>query len=467
MRVLLFAGLVIGLTACAGAPRKNVVHPLPSASLARVVGTPLPASRKRSPYAPAQEDPSKRGHYQAGGLYAPHIADSTPDEIPDVDAIPEPEVIAEPRSKVGNRSSYAVLGQQYRVLDDASRYVEEGLASYYGNKFHGRRTSNLEVYDMYAFTAAHKTLPLPSFARVTNLDNGKSVVVRVNDRGPFHAGRVIDLSYAAAVKLGITQRGTGRVEVRALKAGQTGQPTVVASALGGAVSPRPASTLDRLVAAMPIAAAAAAGLPPGVRIASGLPTPTGAVAGVESTALSATRQPTATPVPMPPSTARSDYRFDMRQDGKAMSANEFEAWMKSRQVRVATGKPVRLADKAGADAPGRRDALVASLAASRPLALPPPAPLQAAAVVAATLARVPGDADVTLQVAAFSARGNADRALAMLRGAGIDGARLNDAHANGQKVWRLRVGPLDAAAAPELAARIVGLGFGQPQRVRD
>src|SRR3546814_9579409 len=127
--------------------------------------------------------------------------DSVPDELPDVDAIPEPEVVAEPRSRYGNRSPYKVLGKSYRVLDSAEGYDETGQASYYGNKFHGRRTSNLEVYDMYAFTAAHKSLPLPSFARVTNLDNGKSVVVRVNDRGPFHEGRIIHLSYAPAAKI--------------------------------------------------------------------------------------------------------------------------------------------------------------------------------------------------------------------------------------------------------------------------
>ena len=100
------------------------------------------------------------------------------------------------------------------VLADQEGFVETGLASYYGQKFHGRRTSNQEVYDMYAFTAAHKSLPLPSFARVTNLDTGQSVVVRVNDRGPFHEGRVVDLSYAAAVKIGVHPRGTARVEVR-------------------------------------------------------------------------------------------------------------------------------------------------------------------------------------------------------------------------------------------------------------
>ena len=142
-------------------------------------------------------------------------ATARPPEIADVDLIPEPEVRAEPRSRYGNRD-YTVLGKPYHVLEDPTGFVETALASFYGTKFHGRRTSSLEVYDMYAFSAAHKTLPLPAYARVTNLANGKSVIVRVNDRGPFHDGRVIDLSYAAAVKLGVHRAGTARVEVRAL-----------------------------------------------------------------------------------------------------------------------------------------------------------------------------------------------------------------------------------------------------------
>src|SRR5690606_34417765 len=176
--------------------------------------------------------------YTAGGLYAPHIRDSVPDEVPDVDAIPEPEVVAEPRSRYGNRSPYKVLGKSYRVLDTAEGYRGTGLASYYGNKFHGRRTSNLEVYDMYAFTAAHKSLPLPSFARVTNLDNGRSVVVRVNDRGPFHEGRVVDLSYAAAVKLDIHRQGTGRVEVRGLAPGEAAPVQLAAAPPPAVTAPR-------------------------------------------------------------------------------------------------------------------------------------------------------------------------------------------------------------------------------------
>ena len=134
----------------------------------------------------------------------------------DVSKIPEPVPKVEPRSRYGNKATYSVLGQTYHVLPDVRGYDEKGIASWYGNKFHGYMTSSFEPYDMYAFTAAHKTLPLPSYARVTNLDNGKSVIVRINDRGPFHDNRIIDLSYAAAVKIGVWPKGTGRVEVRAI-----------------------------------------------------------------------------------------------------------------------------------------------------------------------------------------------------------------------------------------------------------
>ena len=242
---------ILALAGCAGTPKKAQ-----DAAGTAVAGTPAagataalpPGCSGTSPYAAAQEDPSTRGDYKAGGLYKPGVKDSTPDYIPNVDCIPEPRVVDVPRSPVGNRSPYTVLGKQYHVMDKASGYVERGTSSYYGAKFHGRRTSNQEVYDMYAFTAAHKTLPLPSFARVTNLDNGKSVVVRVNDRGPFHEGRVIDLSYAAAVKLGIVARGTGRVEVRALAPGEAGSSARTAATVR-AEEPSPAATTT--VAALP------------------------------------------------------------------------------------------------------------------------------------------------------------------------------------------------------------------------
>ncbi len=134
----------------------------------------------------------------------------------DVSKLVEPTPRSEPRARYGNKSPYSVLGKSYRVMPDAHNYVERGVASWYGNKFHGYMTSSLEPYDMYQFSAAHKTLPLPSYVRVTNIENGKSVVVRVNDRGPFHDSRLIDLSYAAAVRIGVWPKGTGMVEVRVL-----------------------------------------------------------------------------------------------------------------------------------------------------------------------------------------------------------------------------------------------------------
>jgi rare lipoprotein A len=130
-----------------------------------------------------------------------------PRELPD--AMPR----AEPPGVRGNPESYVVLGKRYFVLPSNQGYAERGIASWYGTKFHGRNTSNGERYNMYAMSAAHKTLRLPAYARVTNLRNGKQVVVRVNDRGPFHDNRIIDLSYAAAQKLEMIGEGTALVEV--------------------------------------------------------------------------------------------------------------------------------------------------------------------------------------------------------------------------------------------------------------
>jgi rare lipoprotein A len=110
-----------------------------------------------------------------------------------------------------------VFGKTYQVMDSGAGYLETGLASWYGTKFHGRSTSSGEPYDMYQLTAAHRSLPIPAYVRVTNLDNGRSSVVRVNDRGPFHSDRIIDLSYAAAVKLGYADQGTARVRVESLE----------------------------------------------------------------------------------------------------------------------------------------------------------------------------------------------------------------------------------------------------------
>lgn len=412
MRWLVPALMVLGLAACSSAPKKSTTPtPTATAKPGGVVSAGKPAARdcpEGSPYAAATEDLATRGNYTAGGLYKPGVSDTTPAYVPNVACIPEPVVRNEPRSAVGNRSPYTVLGKQYQVMERADDYAETGTASYYGSKFHGRLTSNREVYDMYAFTAAHKTLPLPSFARVTNLDNGESVVVRVNDRGPFHEGRVIDLSYAAAVKLGITQRGTGRVEVRGLTPGSEnllaradGKPSRrerAAAVAAVAAPPVASSDMDRLVGKLPATAATAP------QVAAVLP-------------------------------ARP-----------SVTADTLDASVQTNGVRVVSG----------------RRGVTASVPASVPAS---PAVVAPAAVADNAAARALGN--VLLQVASFSSRENATRALLQLSSAGIAGATLSDIVSGGRTLWRLRVAANDHANAAELAGRIAGLGFGQPQIVRD
>ncbi|MEW6996811.1 septal ring lytic transglycosylase RlpA family protein [Colwelliaceae bacterium BS250] len=143
--------------------------------------------------------------------------DSIPTRLPSQSELKEPVPRVETPSRGGNKH-YQVFGIPYKVLPTAEGYVETGTASWYGNKFHGHLTSNGETYDMYAFSAAHKSLPLPTYLRVTNLANNKSVIVRANDRGPFHQDRLIDLSYSAAYKLGYLKQGTAKVKVEAITA---------------------------------------------------------------------------------------------------------------------------------------------------------------------------------------------------------------------------------------------------------
>ncbi|TAA43707.1 septal ring lytic transglycosylase RlpA family protein [Corallincola spongiicola] len=142
--------------------------------------------------------------------------DHTPSSPPDLDAISDPVPRYEPKSRQGNMKKYTVRGKQYQVMDSADGFSAEGEASWYGAKFHGHLTSNGEIYDMYSLSAAHKSLPLPTYVRVTNLKNERQVIVRVNDRGPFHGGRIIDLSYAAAYKLDMLKSGTAQVKIEAI-----------------------------------------------------------------------------------------------------------------------------------------------------------------------------------------------------------------------------------------------------------
>ena len=206
---------------------------LASVFLGACVTAPAPDSDKESPAVNQGAPGSDRYSLQQ---------DTAPHAPRDISGVQEPVPKHEPLSRYGNPETYSVWGKTYRVLPSTDGYVEEGKASWYGQKFHGHRTSSGEAFDMYQFTAAHRSLPLPTYVRVTNLDNGKSLVVRVNDRGPFHSERIIDLSWAAAVRLGIDQAGTGRVRVEAINpASSSPQGNTVPTAVRAAVdSPPPA-----------------------------------------------------------------------------------------------------------------------------------------------------------------------------------------------------------------------------------
>ncbi|HEX5340163.1 MAG TPA: septal ring lytic transglycosylase RlpA family protein [Gammaproteobacteria bacterium] len=166
--------------------------------------------------------------------------DYAPSQPPDVSQVPDAVPRNEPRSRFGNPASYTVNGKTYKVLPECAGYHDRGIASWYGMKFHGGRTSSGDTYDMYAMTAANKVVPLPCFVRVTNLKNNRSVIVKVNDRGPFVDNRIIDLSYAAAKKLGVVATGTAPVDVTAVVPGEA-PPPVAATPVppAGAVSNAP------------------------------------------------------------------------------------------------------------------------------------------------------------------------------------------------------------------------------------
>jgi len=211
-----------------------------------------------------------------------------PRNAPDVYQIPDAVPRDEPRSAFGNPPFYVVAGHRYVVLPSASGYVERGVASWYGTEFHGLRTSTGEPYDMFAMTAAHKTLPLPCYARVTNLSNGRSVVVRINDRGPFVANRIIDLSYSAATRLDMIRNGTAFVQVEVLT---PAAPTLTASMPVNAPAAQAASIG---VSSVPPVSVPPVSVPP-----VGAPSPGEAPVTAAATAPSATSHPPAGPVPAP------------------------------------------------------------------------------------------------------------------------------------------------------------------------
>lgn len=190
-------------------------------------------------------DKHAEGNQAVGAGDTGDIGDSAPSRPPrGLASVPDAVPKSEPKAKYGNPKSYVVFGKRYYTKPSSQGHVETGGASWYGTKFHGRKTSSGERYNMYAMTAAHKTLPLPTYAKVTNLENRRSVIVKINDRGPFHGKRIIDLSYAAATKLGVVKNGVARVEVRAI---DTARPEALESVRPTVVSarkhkPRPSET---------------------------------------------------------------------------------------------------------------------------------------------------------------------------------------------------------------------------------
>ena len=351
-------------------------------------------------------------------------SDSVPTDIPDVSKLPEPVPKVEPRALYGNKSPYSVLGQSYNVLPSPRGYVERGIASFYGNKFHGYKTSSLEEYDMYQFSAAHKTLPLPSYARVTNLENGKSVIVRVNDRGPFHENRVIDLSFAAAVKIGVWPKGTGLVEVRAI------DPTEPGSDRGAPyvnTAPKPAP-----MTAPPPPSRVVATAPVGARTS---PTPERAVTRPPSSAIAA---------PVGTAAASGAALVGASPAGETSSPR---STTDDDHVPGMTGiSPTEaLPPLAGAG--------TSVAAANRP----------AAPATGAITAPTAGKPSIYLQVGAFSDAVNANRVADKLNQAGLGPVRVVEATIGGRSVRRVRVGPLaDVDTADRVTDQIAGMGLPRP-----
>lgn len=228
LAVLLF------LAGCGSAP----MRPADTGSVE--MPAPAPAATKKAAARPAPQNAPGGLKKGSGGYYLDDGPGDNPPE--DLAAIPDAIPRAEPLHKFAN-NPYSVLGKDYTPLRTLGGYKANGIASWYGRKFHGQKTSSGEYYDMYGMTAAHPVLPIPSYVRVTHATTGKSVVVRVNDRGPFHANRIIDLSYTAAWKLGLIGNGSGRVTVESIPPGGVG-PAPLPSAPGSDPVPLLASTAE-------------------------------------------------------------------------------------------------------------------------------------------------------------------------------------------------------------------------------
>lgn len=405
--------------------------------------TPSTSARKaeKKPWRPL-------GPYTPGGLYAPGVADGAPAVPPDVEKLPEPVPHPEPLARYGNRSPYTVLGKSYTVLPSAAGYDEIGVASWYGTKFDGRVTSSLEPYDLSQFSAAHRTLPLPSYARVTNLENGRSVIVRINDRGPFHDGRLIDLSYAAAIKLGVNVRGTARVEVRGIDTGTPPSP----EARAASANPRAVSPASREVARKPATAVA-----PPVPSTAPAPAPySDAIAAFASK-----------PVPPAPREAMAvSAPLLTANTTKAVSDNPASPDERNRSAPLPASS-VPAPTVANPTTPPAAAPVAKAPIVDRPAAPATPtdaSPRPAAPVATPSIAASGLDPATIgfLQVGSYGDRDNAQRMSQRLQQAGIGPVQLVAVQVGMQTLWRVHVGPLRADEAAAIAARMQAQGMSAP-----
>ena len=261
-------GIVIGsalmLSACGTTSTRDARSPVARAPDA----TSAPATRAPDPTsAPAASAPARPATPRGGGYYLDDgPGDNPPPNLEQVpDAVPRPEPLHR-----GTMRPYTVMGQSYTPMTSLRPYKARGVASWYGRRYHGRPTSSGEIYDMYAMTAAHTVLPIPSYVRVTNPSNGKSIVVRVNDRGPFHSDRLIDLSYTAAYKLGLLGGGRAMVEVETVIA-DAGTPLVPSVAAASPVVPTAPTVVTGALVAAPAPAAVPLSAEPDAALAAGKP----------------------------------------------------------------------------------------------------------------------------------------------------------------------------------------------------
>ncbi|MFO1427246.1 MAG: septal ring lytic transglycosylase RlpA family protein [Steroidobacteraceae bacterium] len=325
----------------------------------------------------------------------------------DLAGIPDAVPRAEPRSRYGNPVSYEVFGKRYYVLATSEGYVERGTASWYGPGFHAERTSSGEPYDMYAMTAAHKTLPIPVYARVTNLRNGRSVVVRINDRGPFVGDRIIDLSYTAAWKLDMLREGTAPVELRVLPAGPAPAPTLTAQATMQA-TPTPTATTAAVTGGAPQSAVAAA-----EPVSMSAPTVATAAAGTLAPAA-------ATSAAAPPVTSASG-----------------DAPLAASPALAASSAPAASATSAAPAVPAAPAGTQGSMTATADSTVMAPRAISPAGAGPSQPATAQW-----VQAGAFSSEANARALITRLATAGLSAVELREAVVAGRPLWRVCLGPI-------------------------